>query len=115
MFRTVKEFAGKVTMAGKADETGAFYHDTIERHFLFEKDVADYIGKVYDEALDLNRINIRLGGTNLGQEDQEQLKERKLALLDWFYEQEQNVIRVFSQDLSIRTLSEPDSLVRRDG
>ncbi len=111
LFRTVKGFAGRITMAGEADDTGAFYHDTIERHFLFDKDVADYIGKVYDEALELNRINIRMGGTNLTQDDQEQLKERKVALLNWFYEQEQNVIKVFSRDLSIRTLGQSGALV----
>ena len=48
LFQTVKDFAGRLTMTGEAEHvvTSKFYHDTIERHFLFEKDVADYIGEM---------------------------------------------------------------------
>ena len=103
LFRTVKEFAGKFTMTGEAD-TGAFYHDTIERHFLFEKDVSDYVGDMYDRALQALRTKANLARENLDEGERERLIHQYGDEMNWFYEQEQNVIRVFSSDLSIRSL-----------
>jgi len=112
LFRTVKEFAGKFAITGEAD-TGAFYHDTIERHFLFEKDVSDYIGEMYDRALQAKRTKANLQRENLDEGERERLIHQHGDEMNWFYEQEQNVIRVFSRDLSIRTLGQSEALVER--
>jgi hypothetical protein len=109
LFRTVKEFAGRLTMTGEVD-TGAFYHDTIERHFLFEKDVSDYIGEVYKKALQVERTKMELGRPNLTENERQELNNRHVEERTWFYNQEQNVIKVFSKDLSIKTLNQHNLL-----
>lgn len=112
LFRAVKEFAGKFTMTGEAD-TGAFYHDTIERHFLFEKDVSNYIGDMYERALQALRTKTDLARGNLDEGERQRLIQQDGEQMNWFYEQEQNVIKMFSRDLSIRTLDQSESLARR--
>lgn len=115
LFRTVKEFAGNLIMSGNAghEVTGPFYHDTIERHFLFDKDVSDYIGEMYEKAKQVNKTNMALERDNLGEDERQRLIEQSVNEMNWFFEQEQNVIKMFSRDLSIRTLSQSESLVRR--
>lgn len=115
LFRTVKEFAGKLTMTGNAghDVTGPFYHDTIERHFLFDKDVADYIGEMYEKAKQVNGTKLELERPRLEENERQTLNRQLVDQMKWFYEQEQNVIRVFSKDLSIKTLGQSDALVSK--
>jgi hypothetical protein len=113
LFRTVKEFAGKLTMTGNAghDVTGPFYHDTIERHFLFDKDVADYIVDMYENAKQVNRTKLELERPRLEENERQTLDRQLVDQMNWFFEQEQNVIKVFSRDLSIRTFDQSKALV----
>lgn len=112
LFRTVKEFAGKFAMTGECD-TGAFYHDTIERHFLFEKDVSDYVGEMYKRAHQAKRTKEELSRENLDENERERLIHKHGEEMNWFYEQEQNVIRIFSRDLSIKSFGQTESVVQR--
>ena len=42
LFNVVRDFASTVALRGELD-SGQLYRDTIERYFLFDKDVCDYI------------------------------------------------------------------------
>ena len=105
LFEIVKEFNGGFAMSGKAD-TGKFYHDTIERHFLFDDDVSAYIGEVYQRALKAKRTILKLDSPNLTEADRETLNAQHVAQMQWFYDQAENAPKVFSKDLSINTLKQ---------
>src|SRR5215475_8561389 len=47
VFMTVRVFASTMVIEGEADP-GVLYRDTIERYFLFEKDVCSYIEGMYE-------------------------------------------------------------------
>ena len=99
-------------MTGECD-TGAFYHDTIERHFLFQKDVSDYIDEMYKRAHSAKRTKEELSRENLDENERQRLIHKHGEEMNWFYEQEQNVIRIFSRDLSIKSFGQTESVVQR--
>ncbi len=109
LFEIVKEFNGGFVMSGKAD-TGKFYHDTIERHFLFDDDVSSYIGEVYQRARQANRTKLNLDSPNLTEDERQELNAQYAEQMRWFYDQAENVPKVFSKDLSINTLRQSDLL-----
>ncbi|MFL6209120.1 MAG: hypothetical protein ACJ74W_09730 [Pyrinomonadaceae bacterium] len=109
LFEIVKEFNGRFVMTGKAD-TGGFYHDTIERHFLFDDDVSSYIGEVYQRALEANRTKLKLDSPNLTEDDRQKLNAQHVVQMQWFYDQAENAPKVFSKDLSINALRQSNLL-----
>jgi hypothetical protein len=98
LFNKVKEFCGDVA-TGKDTDSGMFYHDTVECYLLFDETVAAYIGEVYRRALQVERTRMELGGPNLTEDDRQTLKKRLVSDKTWFYDQAENVIKVFSKEL----------------
>ena len=103
LFNVVREFCGRVAMSKEVD-SGTFYHESIERYFLFDEDVCAYIGEVYQRALQLEHTNLEFGRPNLPEDERQTLIKRLVGEKQWFYDQAENVIKVFSKDLSIKTL-----------
>ena len=95
LFEIVKEFNGGFVMSGKAD-TGKFYHDTIERHFLFDDDVSSYIGEVYQKALQANRTKLELDSPNLTEDERQELNAQHGEQMQWFFDQAENAPKVLS-------------------
>jgi hypothetical protein len=106
LFNVVKDFCGQTAMKGRIEtaESSALYHDTIERHFLFEQAISAYIGEVYERAKQLQRTQLELERPRLADEEKTALDKQVVAQLSWFYDQAENIMRVFSPELSIKTL-----------
>lgn len=105
LFQTVRDFASTLAIKGEADK-GKFYHDTIERYFLFEADVCAYIEEMYEKAKLIEHIKLELTRPNLTEEEAQQLKDRLVKDQTWFFDQPEHAIKVFGKDLSIKTLRE---------
>jgi|SRR6185369_3730940 len=106
LFTVVKEFCGRTAVEGEisTQQSSALYHDTIERHFLFDKEISDYIGDVYVRAKRVQGLKLQLESPNLSDDEREQLNEQHTNELTWFYNQAENMPKVFFSELAIRTL-----------
>ena len=103
LFNAVRDFASTVALRGQVD-SGQFYRETIERHFLFEKDVCDYVHQMYEKAKQVERTKAELQRPNLDEDEREALNATLVETKTWFFNQSDTMLRVFSKDLSIKTL-----------
>jgi len=103
LFSVVRDFASDVVVKGELD-SGQLYRDTIERYFLFDQDVCAYIDEMYKKAKEVERTKLELVRPNLTLEEKQQLVTELVAGKNWFFDQSDAMIRVFSKDLSIKTL-----------
>jgi len=103
VFKTVRNFASELAMRDKVD-AGALYRDTIERRFLFEEDVYSYIERMYERARRLESNESQFATPNLPDDVREHLKNAIVVDRTWFFDQSDEMIQVFSKDLSIKTL-----------
>lgn len=106
LFNVVREFCGRVAMEGKinARDSSDLYHDTIERHFLFDQEIISYIGNVYERSKQLQRTRLELERPRLTEDEKQALDRQLVAQMTWFYDQAENISRVFSPELSIKSL-----------
>lgn len=98
LFNKVKEFCGDVAV-GKKPDSGTFYHDTVECYLLFDESVAAYIREVYQRATRLERTQMELGRPNLTEGERQRFNDSLVSDKKWFYDQAENVIKVFSKEL----------------
>lgn len=103
VFRIVRDFASDIAIRGKAD-AGELYRNTIERRFLFEEDIYSYIEGMYERAKKLERLKDEFALPNLPEEKRERLREAIVKDQTWFFDQSDEMIKLFSKDLSIKTL-----------
>lgn len=103
LFMTVRDFASIYALRGEGDP-GKFYRDTIERFFLFDEDVTAYIYGMYEKANEVERTKLELERPNLPEGEEQALKKKRVDGLVWFYNQSDSMIKVFSKDMSIKTL-----------
>lgn len=103
LFMTVRDFASTYALRGEGDP-GKFYRDTIERFFLFDEDVTGYIYGIYEKANKVRQTGQELQRPNLPDVEAEALKKQLAEGLIWFNNQSDNMIKVFSKDMSIKTL-----------
>jgi hypothetical protein len=103
LFNVVRDFASTVALRGELD-SDQLYRDTIERYFLFDKDVCDYIDQMHERAKELERTDLDLERPNLNEEARQALKAKKVKTKTWFFDQSDNMLKVLSKDLSIKTL-----------
>lgn len=104
LFNVVRDFASTVALTGELD-SGKLYRDTIERYFLFDKDVCDYIDEMYEKAKQFERTKLDLSQSNVDDEARKKLNAKRVEMKTWFFNQSDNMIKVFSKDLSIKTLT----------
>jgi len=103
LFNVVRDFASIYALKGEAD-SGKFFRDTVARHFLFEADVSTYIHKMYERGIQADHTNLDLSRPNLTEQERQALNEQRVEDLKWFFAQSDNMIKVFSKDLSIKSL-----------
>jgi hypothetical protein len=103
LFHVVRDFASTVALGGEW-ESGQLYRNTIERYFLFEKDVCDYIDEMYEKAKLLERTKLDLDPLGFDDEEKRELSNKLVELKTWFFDQSDTMLQVFSNDLSIKTL-----------
>jgi len=103
-FMKLREFVSEVALSDDFDP-GAFYRGTIERRFLFDRTgVSEYFDSVYEKS---NRLkdDIRTSRReNLPEAQRDEVIERINTSKMWFFDQSDEMFKVFSPDLSIKTL-----------
>jgi hypothetical protein len=110
LFSAVKKFALRVSQTSGEVDTLAFYRETLESNFLFDKEIVDYINDMHKRARLIIRIKETLANRLLDAEVRKELEAEITTEFDWFHKQHREVVNVFSQSLSIRTLEGQDSL-----
>jgi hypothetical protein len=85
-------------------KAGAFKRDTIECRFLFDADVAAYFDEVYEKATDLANAYLGFQRPNVPPEEEETLRARLTTLGVWFFDQSNEMFKLFQKDLSIKSL-----------
>lgn len=109
LFMILRDFASQIAMGDEEYDAGKFYRDTIERYFLFDANEYDYFDKVYQKANELTHA--LLDRSNLPEEaERQEASQRVASLKTWFNNQSDEMIKVFSNCLSVKTLKQPDSL-----
>lgn len=103
LFNVVRDFASTLALQGEAD-TGKFYRETIERYFLFEANVCSYIDEMYEKAKQVQNTKQELLRPNLTEEEKQKLDKQLVKDKTCFFNQSDIMIKVFSEDLSIKTL-----------
>lgn len=111
LFIILRDFASQIALETKFD-AGKFYRDTIERYFLFDESEYAYFNEVYQRANKLARIELELTRPMLTEDERQSLNRQVAELRTWFFNQSDEMIRLFSRCLSIRTLGQSDLLVR---
>lgn len=109
LFNRLRDYASEVAMTSKdgleiLDDAGKFYRDTIECQFLFDEDISGYFKEVYEKGKQLSEAKLGLERPNLTQEEREAFKHQVVELKTWFFDQSDEVFKVFAKDLSIKTL-----------
>jgi hypothetical protein len=110
LFMILRDFASQVAITNEEIDTGKFYRDTIERYFLFDAGEHAYFDEVYQKAGELKDVQLSLLRPNLTEEEEQTFKAKSHELRVWFFNQSDEMINVFSNCLSIRTLKQPKSL-----
>lgn len=110
LFRIVRDFASQLAITNEKIDAGKFYRDTIERYFLFDEHEYAYFDEIYQKANELRLAEEELTRPNLTDDEEQGLRERSHAIRVWFFNQSDEMIKVFSNCLSIKTLGQADSL-----
>ena len=103
IFKIVRDFASILVLRGEVD-SGQLYRDSVERYFLFEKDVCSYIDQMYERAQEVEHTKRELLRPNLTDGERQALNAQLVERKSWFFDQSDNMIKIFSKDLSIKTL-----------
>lgn len=109
LFLTLRIFVSDLAIGNNTPEeiqskAGAFTRDTIECRFLFDADVAAYFDTVYEKAKELVRAYHDFQRPNLTEEEQETFRIQLGNLHVWFFNQSDEMFKLFRKDLSIKTL-----------
>ncbi len=111
LFTTLRDFMSEVAVGDfnssfeSAQKVTKFYHQTLEHWFLFEDPAINtYFDKVLGKARELRMTLQKLDDQNLTDKDRKELQERDAELVMWFFTQTEEVVNVFKNDLSIKTL-----------
>jgi len=100
----VREFVSAVAL-GQQFDAGEFYRNTIERRFLFtDTAIANYFDEVYERANKVVAFKNELERPNLPADEIRALKAHLSAQKTWFYNQSDEMFRLFKNDLSTKTL-----------
>lgn len=84
---------------------GKFKRDTIECRFLFDSAaIANYFDEVYEKAIELAKTRLAFERPNLDPHEEDAMRERMTALRVWFFNQSDEMFRLFGKDLSVRSL-----------
>ena len=105
----LRDFASQIAITNEAIDSGKFYRDTIERYFLFDENEYAYFGEIYHKSDEVRRAREQLSRPNLTEEEERAIKAQIVSLDTWFYNQSDEMIKVFSKCLSIKTLGQSDS------
>lgn len=108
LFMLVQDFVSQMAAMNEEFDQSKFYRDIIERYFLFDADENAYIDKVCQKANELKRALARSGPQLMNADEADRLELR--IFIQWFSNQSDEMIKVFSKCLSIKTLGQPDSL-----
>jgi hypothetical protein len=104
----LRDFASQIAITNEEIDAGKFYRDTIERYFLFDTNEYAYFDEVYQKANEVKKLQLELSRPSLTADEERSLKSQLVTLHTWFYNQSDEMIKVFSKCLSIRTLKQPE-------
>ncbi|HVF68079.1 MAG TPA: hypothetical protein VM914_10460 [Pyrinomonadaceae bacterium] len=110
LFMKLRDFASQLAITNEKIDTAKFYHDTIERYFLFDEHEYRYFDEVYEKAKELRHTEMGLQRPHLTDEEEQVIQNRNHDLRVWFFDQSDEMIKVFSNCLAIKTLGQSDSL-----
>ena len=104
IFATVREFASTVALRQEFD-VGQFYRDTLERYFIFDKDVCDYIDEMFEKAKLIERTMTERAALNMNNDERRlTLNQTLTQTKTWFFDQADTMVALFSKYLSIKAL-----------
>jgi hypothetical protein len=69
-----------------------------------DQEISSYIGSVYDRAKQPQRTKLELERPRLSEEEKRALDGQLVAQMTWFYDQAENIVKVFYPELSIKSL-----------
>jgi hypothetical protein len=81
-----------------------FLYDTNECEFLFGKDVCKYIEVLHRKGKEIHYANLKLERRMLGESDRSEITGENLELANWFDQQLKEARKIFSKDLTIKSL-----------
>ena len=108
LFNKVRTFASSFILYGETEPgekcREKLYAEMVEMHFLFDQEICTYVDNMYKKSKDYEQVKLELSTPNLSPEKKQALDKSLVANKVWFFDQHNELIKLFSKDLSIKSL-----------